>query len=280
MKKYSMIHIPVMSFFARDFYRDVCLHWKGTNFLYLFILLLICWIPAIVKVHIGFSDFRENEAPAVVSQIPQITIENGEASVDVNQPYHIMDPDTKRSLVIIDTTGSITSLDDAEAAVLIAKNQAIFKRNAYETRQFSFAEIPQFTLDQQTINGWLDNIQKYLALTLFPCALLGSFVFRIIQVLIYAAIGLFFASLCHTNRSYLSLIRLAVLAVSPCIIIKTILGIAGIDLPFAGLLFLVIAMGYLYFGVKASTDDDDDDDNHEVDNLRLDGGNPNPYSNV
>ena len=42
MKKYAMIHIPFMSFYAGDIYRDVCLHWKGVGFAYLFLLLFIC----------------------------------------------------------------------------------------------------------------------------------------------------------------------------------------------------------------------------------------------
>jgi hypothetical protein len=40
-KKYSIFHIPVFSFFSRELYRDVGMHWKGVNFLYLLLLLAI-----------------------------------------------------------------------------------------------------------------------------------------------------------------------------------------------------------------------------------------------
>jgi hypothetical protein len=32
MKKFSIIHLPLMSFFSEALYRDVGLHWKGTGF--------------------------------------------------------------------------------------------------------------------------------------------------------------------------------------------------------------------------------------------------------
>ena len=50
--------------------------------------------------------------------------------------------------------------------------------------------------------------------------------------------------------SYDALVRLAVTAVTPCIIINTILTLAGVHLPCIGVFFLLVALGYLYFGVK------------------------------
>ena len=262
-----MIHIPLMSFYARDLYRDVCLNWKGVGFVYLFLLLFICSVPPIIKMHIGLSDFAKNEAPEYVSQVPQITIEDGEAFVDVNQPYHIIDPHTQKVLVIIDTTDTITSLEDTEARGLITKHQAMFKKNEFETRNFAFSEIDQFTLDQQRINGWLRGLQRYLAIVIFPFAFLGSLIFRIIQLLLYAAIGILIASWCRSNRPYGSLLRLAVVAVTPCIITKTVLGVMSVHIPFAGLLFFVVAMGYLFFGIKASSEENED---QQMENLIAD----------
>jgi hypothetical protein len=267
MKKYSMIHIPLMSFYARDLYRDVCLNWKGVGFIYLFLLVFVCRIPSAIRVHIGFSDFINNEAPDYVSQVPQITIEDGEAFVDANQPYHIIDPQTQEVLVIIDTTGTIATLEDTEAIGLITKHEAILRKSEYETRRIAFDEIDQFTLDQQRINGWLNTIQRYLAISTFPFLVVGSFIFRIIQLLIYAAIGILFASWCRSNRPYGSLLRLAVVAITPCIITQTVLAMMRIHIPFAGLLYFVAAMAYLFFGIKVSSGEDDD---RSIEGLRVD----------
>jgi hypothetical protein len=96
--------------------------------------------------------------------------------------------------------------------------------------------------------------KKYAALVAFPFFLLLSFVFRIIQALIYGAIGLLFATWSNVKLSYAALVRLAIVAVTPCIVARTILGLAFVPLPWAWLWFFLAAMGYLFFGVKANAE--------------------------
>ena len=96
MRQYGMFHAPFMSFFSQSFYRDVDMHWKGTGFAYLLLMLTICWIPTIIQFHHSVGDYVENDAPALIEQLPTITIVKGEASVDVAQPYEITDPDSDR----------------------------------------------------------------------------------------------------------------------------------------------------------------------------------------
>jgi len=253
MKRYSLYHVPILSFFSARLYRDVAIQWKGVGFLYLLLLLAICWIPVMVDLHTSLSDFVDNEAPKIVTQVPTLTIVDGEASIEEPQPYYITDPDTGDPLVIIDTTDQITSLHDTDAIALITKTQAEFRKSKFETRTFRFDEIKNFTVDQATINRWLDKIKTITAPALYPLAVAGSFVYRIVQMLIYALVGMLFASCCGSTRSYASLLRLATVAVTPCILVSTILGLANVHVPIAGLWYLLGALAYLFFGVRAAS---------------------------
>ena len=252
MKRYSIFYAPILSFFSRKLYRDVCHQGKGVGFLYLLLLLTICWLPPLMKMQDGLSNFVDNEAPEVVAQIPNITITKGLASIAEPQPYYIRDLKTDTVLFVIDTTGELTSLADTEAFGLITKTQAIFKKSEIETRAFSFSEIEEFTLEKDQITSWLAIAKKNVVPILYLFSLPFSFVFRIIQVLIYAVVGLLLSSWCKSDRNYKELLRLAVVAITPGIIIKTILGTLHISLPFAGLWYLFIAIGYLLWGIKAS----------------------------
>jgi hypothetical protein len=253
MKRYSIIHIPAWSFFSKSLYHDVCHEWKGFGFVYLLLLLAVCWTAPIVKLHMVVSDFVDNDAPKIVSQIPVISIVEGKVSIDEPQPYHIREPEKGETLVVIDTTGAITSLEDMEAIVLITETQVIYRESDIETRTFSLEGVKDVTLDQDVVTGWLAVGKKYVALAFYVLALLGSFVGRIIQMLIYAAIGILFSSLCKSERTYAQLLRLSVVAVTPCIIIKTLLGAAQTSVPYAGVWYFLVAMGYLFFGVKAAS---------------------------
>jgi hypothetical protein len=249
MKKFSIIHIPVLSFFSKDLYRDVGLNWKGLCFGYLFLILAVCWIPAIFRINTGFAGFVNKDAPTVVDQVPEITITDGQVSIDEPEPYYIKIPDTNDILVVIDTTGAIDSPHDANAFCLLTKTNIIMKQSNFETRTYDLSQVKSFTVSGEGIMKLLHIIKKILFIISYPIILLSSYVYRIIQALIFAAIGLIFASMCKVSISYGALLRLAVVAMTPCIIVKTAFGLAGVYFPCIGLLYLVITLAYLYYGV-------------------------------
>jgi len=256
MKKFSIIHVPLLSFFSGELYRDVGLNWKGVGFGYLFLLLAICTVPRVFKIQKGLSSFIDEQSLQFVGQapkitIPKITIEKGEVSINEPQPYYIKAPDSNEVIAIIDTTGQIKSLDNTDAFVLLTKTKLIWRQSKSEFRTYDIANVQHFVLDVVKIMGWLNTAKKILVPFLYPFVLLGSFVFRIIQSLIYAAIGLLFAEWCKTKLSYPALLRLAVTAVTPCIIVRTVLEYASVKLPLAGLWFFLTAMGLLFYGIKA-----------------------------
>jgi hypothetical protein len=242
-----------MSFYSKALYRDAALNWRGTGFGYLFLLLLICWIPPMAKLHSGLNGFVQNDAPEVVSQIPAITIANGEATADVPQPYYVVDPEAGERILAVDTTGSLNSLEDAEAPMLLTKTQFIFEKSDVETRTFDLSEmaVEEFAVDADRINRWLEIFARFFAVAVYPLAVLGSYVGRIVQLVIYAAIGMLFVAGQSAELTYAPVLRLAVIAVTPCIIIKTVLAAAGVGLPMAGLWYFLCAMGLLFFGVRA-----------------------------
>jgi hypothetical protein len=256
MKQSTIFHVPIGAFYSKPLYSAACHEWKGTGFGYLFLLVAVCAIPLLVRIQAGVAGFVEGEASRVVSQIPVLTFENGRMTLEEPQPYTIRDPDTGMSLVVIDTTGTITSLEQTSARALITETQALVQKSAVETRAFSFQDIESFILDQAWINGWLDRIGKYLTPVLYPFVVLFTFLGKAIQALVYAAIGLLFASLYKSRRAYDELLRIAVIAITPGILIRTLQSAAQVQIPYANLWFILCALTFLAFGVKAASRDD------------------------
>lgn len=250
MKKFSIIHIPLLSFYSSELYQDVGLNWKGTGFGYLFLLLVICTIPVMFKFQKDLSAFVTKHAPKYVSQIPKITIEKGKVHIDKPQPYYITIPDSNKVVAIIDTTGQIQFLDDPNVSVLLTKTKLLTRQSQAEVRTYDLAAVQHFELDQDKVTNWLNVGQKLLVPMFYPFVLLGSFAFRIVQSLVYAAIGLAFADWCKTKLPYLSLIRLSVAAMTPGIIIRTVLEYASIEIRWPGLWFFLVTLGFLFCGVK------------------------------
>jgi hypothetical protein len=254
MKRYSILHPLFMSFYSKSLYQDVGRRWEGLGFLYLFLLLALCWIAEMVQLHSGFTAWLDKEAPMVVRQIPSITISNGEVSTDVQTPHVIVDARGEK-IAIIDLTGATTSLEDSGAAILLTrKTLAVRNAKRGETRAYDLSGVRNFSLDRGTVEGWVALARNWLAWFLYPIAVLFSYLYRILQALLYGAIGILFAKMVNTELDYQALVRLAVVAITPVIVLDTVRSVADAQIPAWWLICFVIAMGYLFYGVKACSE--------------------------
>src|SRR3972149_8052310 len=148
MKRFSIIHIPLLSFFSKELYRDVGLNWKGFGFAYLLLLLAICSVPQTFKIKAWLSRYIDMELPPLIEQVPRITITNGQVNVDEPQPYYIREPDSNDILAIIDTTGKTQSLVDTDAFVLLTKTKLIHRQSDVEYRIHDLSNVREFVLDK------------------------------------------------------------------------------------------------------------------------------------
>lgn len=253
MRKYGLLRASFMAFFSKALYRDVAMHWRGAGIGYLFLLLAVCWVPDIVRLHLQFMDFCRNDAPELISQTPTITITDGAASIVEPEPYYIDDPDTGERVAVVDTTGSIATPDDANVRVLLKKTEIMFKKNDVETRTFSLKEIKDFSLNKETVAEWMQVLRMFGVPVLYVLLVPGSFVFRCVQALLYACAGMLLVHLYKSNSSYLVVYRLTVISLTPCIVVKTILSLASITIPWAGLWYMFVTIGYLFFAVRSAS---------------------------
>ena len=70
MRKYSLFHPFILSFFSRDLYIDVGRHWRGYSVVFLAVLAAVEAVPGVLRVHFSFGEFIESESPALTGQIP------------------------------------------------------------------------------------------------------------------------------------------------------------------------------------------------------------------
>jgi hypothetical protein len=253
MKRFGVLHPLWMSFYSPALYRDVAQHWTGTGFLYLLMLLALSWIHPIVQLHHRVAGMIETLGPAVLAQVPTITIHQGEVSIQEPQPYVIAVPGSATPLMIVDTTGQTTP-ESTDAFLLLTKHQAVVRKSPRETRTYDLAGIQDVTIDRSSAGAILGACRRYLAVLSYPAALLGSYVYRILQVLLYASIGMSFASLLKVSLEYPDLLRLSSIAVTPAIVADTVRGALHFQSSFAWWTFcFVLSMGYLLFAVRANS---------------------------
>ncbi|MCE3232367.1 MAG: hypothetical protein K0R98_624 [Rickettsiaceae bacterium] len=169
-----------MSFYSRYLYIDVARNWRGFGIKYLLalssfmcIVMVFTWLNTLYRIDVTkIADdvtktlfeapdltFEEslNRVLNIVSQIPQVTIRNGEASIEGNAPSFIKDPIILKDIAIIDVTGKYTSLDNEDANILITKNSIIFKNEDGEQELFYLSSLGKKTnIDEDDLNKLFD----------------------------------------------------------------------------------------------------------------------------
>jgi len=250
MKKYSVFQAPLYAFFSKDFYADIGRNHRGTAFGYLFLLLLVCWVPVVMTWHGPFAEAVDSYAPGLIERIPEMTITDGRAVIHADQPCFIPMPHSTNTLAIFDTTGKYTSLEGQDAFVLVTETKVIMKQSAVETRSYSFAEIKNFALTREKMTNWVALGRKWIMPSVYAAVLISSFIGKVIKMLIYALIGLLFAK---SAVPYASVLRLSVMAGTPAIVLHTVFMLTPIGFFIPGIAWFVLTLVYLYIGVRATT---------------------------
>jgi hypothetical protein len=254
MKQYTIIHPLYMAFYSKSLYRDVASNWPTWFcFLYLLSLLALCWIPGMIRLDSDISEFVDAEAPKYVNQMPVVSISKGQASLAEPQPYIIKDPEKGDPVMIIDTTGQTTSIDNSKAMVLLTKTQLILKDRLQGSRMLNLSEIGDMTIDKAMVYDWLEAFLEWFAILLYPFAVLFSFTFKGIQAALYALIGILFSRIIKAGLNYKAMIRLAVISLTPVIILNTLTIFFRVPIPEPWLTNALITTGYLIFAIRAST---------------------------
>lgn len=243
-----------MAFFSPALYRDVARNWRGTGFFYLFILLAVCWIPVSYEINAGYAAFEKSTLPELSKSVPDMQLDQGKLVVKKPMPYQITDSLTHKPIIIIDTTGKVTSLaGKPDTLMLLTDHNVMIKTDNNVTRVIDFPVGAHWAVSASSVEKWGEKAGVLLMFAFYPMALLCSWVYRVLQAIFYGAIGtLGFAELLRVHLDYKTVVRLSSVAVTPVIVIGTILGLFRVVVPHALMLYFLLAMVYLFLAIYAN----------------------------
>jgi hypothetical protein len=251
-RRYGLWQAPLLALYSRSFYRDVAAHWRGLAFVHLLLVMLLSAFVYTLHFRGLLARFIAEEAPAIVEQVPEIMIADGRVRVDVAEPYTIRWPQGGAPLAVIDTTGEITSLAQTDAALLLTADRLAARLSEGESRVLDLRTIESLRVDRNVVQQWLLNFLHWAPFILFPTALGIAFVLRSAQALLYAGIGLALSALYKIALPYGALVSVAIMAMTPFLLIDALLVWFDAALPLWGLIGFIMAMGYLVFGIRAA----------------------------
>jgi hypothetical protein len=254
-KRFTYFDALWQSFFSRSLYIDVAKRWRGVGFLYLLLIVIISWLPDLTKRQISLQQLRGEPAESFIRQVPVISITDGVASANVETPYFFKDPKSGKVLAIIDFTGQYTNLENTPAVLLLTRKEVIGKQFGMVTRTYSLSGVKHFAIDQTRARRWVYLYLTWSVVLIAPFIIVFTYGFRIVQALIYAALGMAFANWYHVKLTYSTLLRITCVALTPVVIFTTVTELFPKLRTFPSLLgwliHIAIALLYVGFAVKA-----------------------------
>lgn len=259
MKKINFVAAVGLSFGSKKLYREVGKSWGGRIFGYLILLELFCWVFLAAEMHQSLNAWVDAKAPAVIDQIPTITIENGKVRTDVEEPYFIRNPwePDARPMFIIDTTGTYTELGDHAEAGLLTKDRAYVRQSSSlnEVRMYDLSTVQNFTLNAEIARSWMDRVAGLVFWVMLPLCTIGAFLWRLLLGLWYGLLGLIINGFLAEKSDFGTIYRTALMAMTPAILLGLVKSLTDVHIPFFWFISFLVAMGFLIFGLRAQSTD-------------------------
>jgi hypothetical protein len=244
-----------LCFYSKEFYRDVAQRWRGSAFLFLLLVVALYCIPLSLTLDSANKRLLNTSGEDIIEQMPVMTFKQGRLSTDKKQPYIVYLPGSgaprSHPLFIFDNTGKYTTDNLDKNQILITDKMFVMREQNGGYRSVPFDTIPNAVVTHETLEGLADKIRHWFLPFVFFISIIAVFLFRFIQVLIYGLIGLIFNSITGAYLEYSQLVRIAIMAVTPVILIDTLLLLVAPHVSW-GLIGFLAAMGYLYFGVRSN----------------------------
>ncbi len=245
------------SFYSREVYRDVATRWTGTGLLYLLLLLALSWLPSAIRWSLGLRHFAVTESQAVVRQLPTVTVKDGIMTAQPSGRHVIaLEPEkgSAGDVLVIDDTADTIPVEAGADTFAVARTEAgMIPPGRGERRVWPFGQALNLEVTPEDVNGFVRGLAFVVPPIGYVSALAGSFVFRLLQTLLYGAATRAYARQQGVTLDYAAAVRLAVVAITPVVVIRTLIWFGAwepawyVRWPVA----LLITLGYLRFAILA-----------------------------
>lgn len=252
MNQYNIFQAIFLSFYSKNLYRDVAINWGGKAFGYLFFIVVLAWIFPTFYIQLSINKNYAKHSQLYVNQLPVLTFNQGTLSTPEKRPYIVTEPGTSNIVMIIDTSGRYTNLEQAKATMLVTDKEIITRRNTNETRIYQIPTDFNKTVDPVVGNEYLKKFLSYAWIFIYIFGVIFIYIYRIIQALIYSLIGKIFAAIAKVSLSYTRILALSMVAVTPAILLGTLFQILKIYFPFQLIFYFILTMFYLFYGIVAN----------------------------
>lgn len=217
---------------------------SGKAILYLFLLSLIFGTASSLRAVYDFSSGVKEFVSYLNNEVPDFTFDNGELSM--NGPMPVVLGETDSNIFIIDTSGKTDEsvLNPYSDGILITKHELIQKEN-YSVKKQSFAMMQGIRFTKNSMNAFLPFF-RFVNVLIVVFGILFHFLGKLISALWLAIAGTIISGIVKYKLPFETQYKLSIYTLTLPIILKAILKILRVTVPYFWVIYYGIAVVYLW----------------------------------
>lgn len=229
-------------------YKLACEQTLGAAIKYLFILCLILGgissFVSMLKWNSSVNDIKDQ----FINKIPKITIENGELDIDAPMPIVI---DESETYIYIDSSKELdpnlaaNSGADYSSSFIIDKYN-IYMENARKSETISFSDMEDMVITAQQVEDFISKANLGIDFVIVIFGTLSFFIGKFFSLMVVMGIvGLIVSKIVGLKLSYDDCCKMGAYALTLPIVIKIVLGMIGLTIPWFWVIYYGIGITYL-----------------------------------
>ncbi len=225
------------------FYQDVVKETIGKAIGYLFLFSLLISLLASIKPTIDFTNGLNGFSQVFQAEVPDFSFRNGELSIETDEPIIFNEGG---QIIIIDTSGQYDEsiLNQYESGVVVTKNYAVNKENAVKTERIDFGELRELSFTKSQVAGFIPYF-KYFSIAIVLWFIISTIIGKLIGALVVSLLGLIINAVMKTTLIYSEIFRAGVYAMTLPSLLKVLVSLLPISIPFFFVAYYVIVGVYL-----------------------------------
>src|SRR5262249_5202529 len=136
----------------------------------------------------------------------------------------------------------------------------IIRNQGAPFEKVTYSAIPKLENDinisKEDMKRTVDRVVFIISILMYPFAVIVSFAYRFLEALLLGGIGLLLSRLLQLTLTYKTMIRLAVVALTPALILTTIAEFFNWSLFYIRLFSLILPVVYMIYAIYAQKDID------------------------
>jgi hypothetical protein len=222
-------------------------HSLGRAFLYLVFVTVLFSAISHLPFIFNFNGTYGQGLAWFAAKAPEFSFQNGILEVQGKMPI-IIDK-TPGALYLVDTSGQTgpAALKDYREGALITKDKIIYKKSAFETREYDLGAYRAFSFNKHQAIGFLAAARPYFYVGLLLAIVLSSLAGRLLIALFISLLGLLLYPAMNVKASFGDLYKLTIYAMTAPALLLALLEIFRFQPSF---LFSLLTLVYLYLAGK------------------------------